>query len=273
MTAFWQDLSRHRVTRLTLLDLGPFAVGPLGGPVKRIIGIPGFLIDTDLSARILVDTGFDPLYASDPARAEARDHLSSFGQLLGFSARQTLTGQLALLNLTPADITALILTHSHIDHIGSLNLLTCPLIIGAAERALPRPLYFTGAQPFDWPAVETLRVEAEMDLCQGLRLIPTPGHTPGHLSLLVTPQGSRPLLLAADAINRASEPDEGFPDAMESAQARLSAQRLAALQQETGAKMIFGHDPDQWRSLPKAPLPLVAEKGQADHDDLTDHPG
>ena len=273
MTGFWQVLSRHRVSRLTLLDFGDFAVGPMGSPVKRIIGIPGFLIATDLGAHLLVDTGFDPLYAADPAAAEARDLLSGFGQLIGFSARQTLTGQLALLNLTPADITALILTHSHIDHIGSLNLLTCPLIIGAAERALPRPLYFTGAQPFDWPAVETLRVEAEMDLCQGLRLIPTPGHTQGHLSLLVTPPESRPLLLTADAINRASEPAEGFPDAMDSAQARTSAQRLAAVQRETGAKMIFGHDPDQWRSLPKAPLPLVAEKRQAHHDDLTAPPG
>ena len=243
MPPLWQDLSRHRVIRLTLLDLGTFAVGPPGGQVKRTIGIPGFLIDTDLGAHLLVDTGFDPLYASDPAAAEARDELSSFGALIAFSARQTLTGQLALLNLVPAEITALILTHSHIDHIGSLALLSCPLIIGAPERALPRPLYWSGAQPFDWPAVETLRVEAEIDLCHGLRLIPTPGHTP--------------------AINRASEPDEGFPDAMDPVQARRSAQRLREIQRETAAEMIYGHDPDQWLHLPKAPLPLSHRKAPA----------
>lgn len=263
MPPLWQDLSRHRVIRLTLLDLGTFAVGPPGGQVKRTIGIPGFLIDTDLGAHLLVDTGFDPLYASDPAAAEARDGLSSFGALIAFSAHQTLTGQLALLNLVPADITALILTHSHIDHIGSLALLSCPLIIGAPERALPRPLYWSGAQPFDWPDVETLRVEGEIDLCHGLRLIPTPGHTPGHLSLLVTPPGSRPLLLAADAINRESEPAEGFPDAMDADQARLSAQRLREIQRETAAEMIYGHDPDQWLHLPKAPLPLSHRKAPA----------
>lgn len=268
MAPFWQDLTRHRVTRLTLLDLGDFAVGPPGGPIRRQIGIPGYLIATDRGAHVLVDTGFDPLYATDPAAAEARDYLSSFGKLIRFSARQTLAGQLALLNLTQADITAVVLTHSHIDHIGSLPLLTCPLVIGAAERALARPLYWSASQPVGWPDVETRRVTDGMDLCQGLRLIPTPGHTPGHLSLLVTPEGSRPLLLSADAINRASEPAEGFADAMDPVQARQSAQRLAAVQRETGAKLIYGHDPDQWRRLPKAPLPVVAIG--RDHQD--DHP-
>ena len=124
-------------------------MGPPGGPVKRTIGSPGLVIDTDLGAHLLVDTGPDPLDATDPAAAGARDHLSSFGQLTGFAARQTLTGQLALLNRPPADITALILTHSHRDHSGSLNLLTRPLIIGTPERALPRPICWSAAQPFD----------------------------------------------------------------------------------------------------------------------------
>lgn len=94
MPSFCQDLSRHRVARITLHDLGDFAVGPPGGPVRRTIGIPGFLIDTDLGAHVLIDTGFDPLCASDPAAAEARDHLSGFGALIGFATRQTLAGHL-----------------------------------------------------------------------------------------------------------------------------------------------------------------------------------
>ena len=94
MTSLWQDLSRHRVTRITLLDLGNFAVCPPGGPVRRTIGIPDFLITTDLGAHVLNDTGFDPLCASDLAAAEARDHLSGFGALIGFATRQTLAGHL-----------------------------------------------------------------------------------------------------------------------------------------------------------------------------------
>ena len=84
-------LPGHRVCRLTVLDFGSFDVGP----GKRRIGIPGFLIETDRGARILVDTGFDPLYARDPAAAEARDHLSDFGVLIDSSDHSAAPGQLA----------------------------------------------------------------------------------------------------------------------------------------------------------------------------------
>lgn len=242
------DLADHRLTRLTVLDFGSFNVGP----GKRLIGIPGFLLETDKGARILVDTGFDPAYATDYAATDARDGLSGFGRIENYSQRQTITGQLALLGLVPADMTYLVLTHGHIDHVGGLPLFKCPIILTEAERALPRPIYWNDARPIAWPDVPYIRLTAETDLCHGLRAIPTPGHTPGHLSLLLTlPEGT--VILAADAINRLSEPDEGFPDAMDPATAAISAARLHALQSETGAVMIWGHDPAQWPTLPKAP--------------------
>ena len=106
------------VARLTVLDFGLFDVGP----GRRIIGIPGFLIETRSGARILVDTGFPPSYATDPEGTAARDGLPRFGRLVDYSARQTAEGQLALLDLAPRDIALTILTHGHIDHVGSLPL-------------------------------------------------------------------------------------------------------------------------------------------------------
>ena len=61
-----QDLSSQRLIRLTVLDFGLFDVGP----GKRVIGIPGFLLETEdgqgSGAKILFDTGFHPAYASAP---------------------------------------------------------------------------------------------------------------------------------------------------------------------------------------------------------------
>ncbi len=243
-------LSTHRITRLYVLDFGTFDVGP----GKRILGIPGFLLETDKGARILVDTGFDPAYASDYAATDARDNLSGFGRLITFSTRQTAAGQLALLGLTPSDITHLIITHGHIDHIGSLPLFTCPIILTAAERAEPRPGYWGDVRPFDWPDAPYTCVNEETDLCHGLRIIPTPGHTAGHLSVLVTlPTGS--VILAADAINRRSEPAENYGDADDPATAAISAARLFTLQSDLKADLIYGHDAAQWATLPKAPAP------------------
>jgi N-acyl homoserine lactone hydrolase len=244
-------LPGHTATRLTALDLGDFDVGP----GKRRIGIVGFLLETDKGAKILIDTGFDPAYATDYAGTDARDGLSNFGRLINFTARQTVAGQLALLNLTPQNITHLILTHTHIDHAGSLPLFHCPIILTATERAQPRPLYWPPAQPIDWPTAPYTQISTETALCAGVILIPTPGHTPGHLSVMIhLPHAT--FILAADAINRASEPAEGFPDAMDPTAAAHSAARLFTLQSEHAATLIYGHDPAQWQTLPKAPTAL-----------------
>lgn len=236
--------------RLYILDLGLFEVR--GG--ERVIGIPGYLLQTDRGANILFDTGFPPDYLSDPDRP-GKDGLPRFGHLIDFRREQTAEGALALLGLAPADIDLVILSHSHIDHVGSLPLFAhAPIVLTARERAEPAPLYFGQARPMDWPDATYHLIDADTPVCEGLTLIPTPGHTPGHLSALVTLPDGRSVILAADAINRASEPAEHFADADDPAAARASAACLLALA-PLDAVLIYGHEPAQWPLLPKAPLP------------------
>lgn len=240
-----------QITRLYVLDLGLFEVR--GG--ERLIGIPGFLLETDRGARILFDTGFPPAYATDPGIAD-RDGLPGFGRLVDFSPARTAEGALALLGLTPADIDLVILSHGHIDHVGSLPLFAhAPIVMTRIERADPKPRYFDKARPMDWPAARYQLIDGAALVCEGLLLIPTPGHTPGHLSALVTLPDGRSLVLAADAINRRSEPGEGFADADDPKAAMASFHRLSEIASRTGAEVIYGHEPAQWPALPKAPRP------------------
>ena len=235
---------------LTVLDFGLFKVNS----DNRVIGISGFLIKTDRNELILIDGGFPQSYTKDHVQASSRDRLDEFGTVLRCGTENSVSAQLAKCGYSLDDLTILILTHSHIDHLGALNsALQAPLLIAAAERQQTRPLYWGDSRPLEWPDRNYILIDADIHLGPFFEVLLASGHTPGQLAVFITLDETGPILITSDAISRPSEIEELFIDSMNPEASRLSAERIIALAASKNAFVIYGHDPKQWPKLRKAP--------------------
>ncbi len=131
---------------------------------------------------------------------------------------QTLAAQLASIGYDIADVHTAVLSHLHVDHVGGLPDLThASIVTSHAERqTLDRPLaqlnglmrdhillpglrwQLVSPEPTDDPALAPFTAAHDLFGDGSLILLPTPGHTPGSLSLLVRRPGSPPLLMVGD---------------------------------------------------------------------------
>jgi N-acyl homoserine lactone hydrolase len=243
--------------RLYVLDYGSIdltvdALLPGDGEGRWMtVGVPGYLIQTDDGKTILVDTGIPRTYVDDPVGTAKRDGYESWMRTAP-KEENLPAGQLAKIGLTPADVTHVVVTHTHFDHAGGLGDFPGAVhVIQRAERELPTPVYKGVA----WPDGVTWQViDGDAELAVGVRLLATPGHTPGHMSIMVNLQKTGKVLIAIDAIYlRASLEKDNFKASWNEEIARASGHRVAKLAEAEGAWLLFGHEPEQWSEVTKAP--------------------
>jgi glyoxylase-like metal-dependent hydrolase (beta-lactamase superfamily II) len=131
------------------------------------------------------------------------------------SAPPRILAGLAQIGSAPQDVTRLILTHAHGDHAGGAERLRTRLgLDGVTAHERDANYLRAGMSPADdstttgrivkrlggFPAVPVVAELTDgqvVDVGGGLRVIHTPGHTPGHVSLL---HESTSLLITGDAI-------------------------------------------------------------------------
>jgi len=234
-----------------------FPNGPPG--VRHSIEVPTFLI-RHLRGTVLFDTGVDCYAHQDPVGRLGKRIAANF--TLRAAAHENVIAQLAMVGLTPDDVTHVINSHFHFDHCGCNTLFPrATFIVQRAEMEMARspnspynPAYWN--QPFEYHLVDG---EHDVFADGMLVLIPTPGHTPGHQSLRVRAAPDVSFVLAADACYSRTHLDrEIIPQAVWDAQTMIeSYRRLRTLQERQGYHLVFGHDPDQWATIRHAPDPMT----------------
>ncbi|GAA1873605.1 MBL fold metallo-hydrolase [Asanoa iriomotensis] len=156
---------------------------------------------------------------------------------------------------TTGDITTILVTHQHMDHVGGLaelkrasgarvvaHELDAPVITGAAQPRLSPVQRVAGLlvkDPEPAPVDELLTGDGPVPVpVPGMRAFHTPGHTPGHVSYLLDRGGG--ILFTGDAAGSGGGSVRATPKAMpdDLAAARASVARLATLDFDVA---VFGH--------------------------------
>ena len=149
---------------------------------------------------------------------------------------------------TNLEITQILITHAHIDHVGAVATLvdeySCPVLMHAEAEPmlgqLPAQAMMMGLRFGKVPAVDR-HIEDEETIKVGdlqLRSLYTPGHAPGHIAFYIESQG---LLFSGDALFAGSVGRVDLPGGSMEILMQSIEERLLTLPDET--RLYPGHGP------------------------------
>ena len=198
---------------------------------------------------VLWDTGVPDAVAGMP------DGMVVANGAITYRRAKTLASQLAQLGVKPDAITYVALSHTHGDHVGNLALFPAStLLIQGAEydwslTAPVKPAY---------PASQTVKkLSGDHDVFGdgSVTILSTPGHTPGHQSLLVQLPKTGFVVLSGDAVHfQDNWVNRRVPQMnVDRDQTLASMQRIADVLAQRKAQLWIGHDKAQSERLKYAP--------------------
>jgi len=190
---------------------------------------------------------------------------SKEGPLSG-TLSQTLTEQLSRLGLKPEQIKYVGISHYHFDHTGqAASFPGATLLIGKGDwdalRADP-PVPMADPAPLaHWVKgdgkAEPVTGDKDVFGDGTVTLLNTPGHTPGHHSLLVRLKGRGPVLLTGDLAHFHQNYDDNAVPVFNTnrADTLASLDRFKKLAANLKATVIIQHEPADTAKLPAFPAP------------------
>jgi glyoxylase-like metal-dependent hydrolase (beta-lactamase superfamily II) len=201
------------------------------------------------SGWMLWDTGLADAIAAMPEGQKPADPKATH-----WFRPKTLASQLDALGVKPADIKFVAVSHTHPDHVGNVEM-------------FPQAMLYVQKAEYDWPGANNAprfkpehpvtKLEGDKDIFGdgSVTIISTPGHTPGHQSLLVKLPKTGALLLSGDAVHFKSNWDNrGVPTGNTGQeQTKTSMEKIAGIIAKEKATLWINHDKAQRDSLKMSP--------------------
>jgi len=185
---------------------------------------------------------------------EHKDGLTAPSGAIVWFLDTTLESQLESLGIEPDNITYVAFSHTHGDHIGNAKAFAKSTILMQrleyefAMDAAPPPLN-------DDQKVEIISGDRDVFGDGSLTIISTPGHTPGHQSLLVKLPKTGPVILTGDLVHFQYMWDNKVvpPFNFDKEQSLASIERVIELVDKHKAQLWIGHDADISAGTERAP--------------------
>jgi N-acyl homoserine lactone hydrolase len=205
---------------------------------------------------LLWDTGLDDRMIDIPG-----------GEVVAHDVRgivsRTLASQLAEINVRPSDVTIMVFSHAHFDHVGNSRLFKrARWIVQKPEHAAMFgfdterygfiPELYVGMR--DHP-VHIVEGDHDVFGDGSVTIISTPGHTPGHQSLMVRLRKTGTIILSGDVAHFSANFCCRRVPAFNADHhaSRRSIERIEALVQSQNAQLWINHDPDQSATIAHSP--------------------
>lgn len=198
---------------------------------------------------MLWDTGIPDAVAAMPNGLVPADP-----KALVWHRPKTLAAQLDELGVKPSDIKAMAVSHTHPDHIGNIEMFpTTMLYVQKAEYEWPG----ANGEPRFKPAHPVTTLEGDHDVFGdgSVIILSTPGHTPGHQSLLVKLPNTGAVILSGDAVHFKSNWDNRRVPSINFSkdQTLASMQKISETMTKEKAQFWINHDKAQRDTLKLSP--------------------
>ncbi len=157
-----------------------------------------------------------------------------------------LAAELKARNVSPSDIIAIINTHLHFDHCGgNRQFPSTPIYVQRAEHEAAQAPLYSIPEWIDFKGADYHLLNGETEVAPGITALPTPGHTPGHQSVVIDREDDRAIIAGHAAYNA----DE-WNGAVASVGGEWNDEQynasLESLQRLRPDRVYFSHDPVVW---------------------------
>jgi N-acyl homoserine lactone hydrolase len=215
---------------------------------------------------VAFDTGNNAKVAVDATNYWGEGIVKAYTPVM--KPEEAFTEQIKKLGLTPKDFKAVIISHGHLDHAGSIDSFkgtNVPIYFQKAELAYIKKLLAekkegTAYILADYDLMKDLNikeVDGIFDLYGDKTIVsfPTPGHTEGHQSLYIKPTKGKPYIYAADAMYTIENMEKMIPPGL-AWEIPLSMNNIAffkLFRYVGAASVVPSHDPGYWEKKAWAP--------------------